>query len=347
MTFPLGDNGRPGGGGIDLPLGDNVRSDGAPSGGVGRRPSAGAATCSGGRPPAVGRPLEITRDASECSAAAGGADGDSEACSTGAVGTDSTGALGGADDSTGGAVSTGAAGSGTDSAAGEAASTALTAAGSTRVSVTGSGTTVSTGEVSATGDTVGGVSVAASTTAGAGATSAAASAATGWSTTSATGSTSGFAATAFFVVFGFSSGASAAGCFAAAAALAGAFLAGFASSGWSARVNPSRSARRVTMSAYASASEDDGPLAATPSRLQRSRTSAFVIPSSFASSWILIFFAATLSIQPFTVVFASRMLESMRIRVFVTVDPSADTFSDRLLVHDADLTLPRSGERST
>ena len=129
--------------------------------------------------------------------------------------------------------------------------------------------------------------------------------------------------------------------------LAGAFLPGLTSSGCTSRFNPSRSARRVTMSAYASASEDDGPLAATPSTLQRSRTSAFVIPSSFASSWILIFFAATLSIQPFTVVFASRMLESMRIRMFVTIGPTADSFSDRVFVVDADVVLPRSGERPT
>jgi hypothetical protein len=76
MTLPLGDNGRPGGGGIDLPLGDNGRSGGAPSGrsGAGRRASVGAAGCSGGRPPAVGRALEITRDdASWTSASAAGA----------------------------------------------------------------------------------------------------------------------------------------------------------------------------------------------------------------------------------------------------------------------------------
>ena len=98
------------------------------------------------------------------------------------------------------------------------------------------------------------------------------------------------------------------------------------------------------MSAYASASEDDGPLAATPSTPQRSMTSAFVIPSSFASSWILIFFAATLSIQPFTVVFASRMQESMHIRVFVTAGPTADQFADCSFVVRADLASPRPGK---
>ena len=37
----------------------------------------------------------------------------------------------------------------------------------------------------------------------------------------------------------------------------------------------------------------------------------------------------------------------MRIRVFVCVDWDADTFSDCLLVVDADLALPRPGERPT
>jgi len=39
-----------------------------------------------------------------------------------------------------------------------------------------------------------------------------------------------------------------------------------------------------------------------------------------------------LSIQPFTVVFASRMLESMRIRVFVTFGPRTEEFVDCCLV---------------
>lgn len=84
------------------------------------------------------------------------------------------------------------------------------------------------------------------------------------------------------------------GAFFAAVFFAGAFFTGLDSSGCSSRVRPSRSARRVTMSAYASAKDEDGPFAATPSTPQRSSTSALVIPSSFASSWILIFFAATL-----------------------------------------------------
>ncbi len=75
MTLPLGDNGRPGGGGMALPLGDNGRSAGAPSGrsGAGRRASVGAAGCSGGRPSAAGRPLEITRDDASATSVAAGA----------------------------------------------------------------------------------------------------------------------------------------------------------------------------------------------------------------------------------------------------------------------------------
>jgi hypothetical protein len=38
------------------------------------------------------------------------------------------------------------------------------------------------------------------------------------------------------------------------------------------------------------------------------------------------------------------MLESMRIRVFITVGPTADSFSDRLFIVGADVALPRSGE---
>ncbi len=37
----------------------------------------------------------------------------------------------------------------------------------------------------------------------------------------------------------------------------------------------------------------------------------------------------------------------MRIRMFVTIGPTADSFSDRLFVVDADITLPRPGERPT
>ena len=80
--------------------------------------------------------------------------------------------------------------------------------------------------------------------------------------------------------------------------LAGAFfltalLTGFGSSGCSSRVKPSRSARRRSMSAYASCREDEGALAATPAAPARSSTSLLVIPSSLASSWTRIFFAGT------------------------------------------------------
>ncbi len=101
MTLPLGDNGRPGGGGIALPLGDNGRSAGAPSGRsvAGRRASVGVAGCSGGRPSAAGRPLEITReDASATSAGAGVG-----VSATAGVGAGSTGA---------GATAAGSAGAG-------------------------------------------------------------------------------------------------------------------------------------------------------------------------------------------------------------------------------------------
>ena len=134
--------------------------------------------------------------------------------------------------------------------------------------------------------------------------------------------------------------------FLAAAFFGAAFLTGLGSSGCSSRLSPSRSARRVTMSAYASASDDDGPFAATPSTPHRSRTSAFVIPSSFASSWILIFLAATLSIQPFTVVFASQMPESLRISFVLVVDVTAATFSDRPHVVGCELDAPRPCERT-
>jgi len=40
------------------------------------------------------------------------------------------------------------------------------------------------------------------------------------------------------------------------------------------------------------------------------------------------------------------MLESMRIRMFVTVGPTADSFSDCLFVVGADVALPRSSECS-
>ena len=386
MTLPLGDRGRPGGGGIDLPLGDSGRSAGAPSGGAGRRASVGAATCSGGRPPAVGRPLEITRDdasagsATDSATTAGacGSDacGDCSECAAGSVCADvltgagvsaadvvsigaTESAMGaGAGESTRGATSavdpTGASATrcvalGVSAAGVSATGVAATGVSATAVSMRGVWTTAVSGAVARGGAVSVGTSADASTAGTEAFAAAAASSAVGASPSidlpTCPASASG--AAAFFAVFGFASDPSAATFFAAACFLAGAFLPGLTSSGCTSRFNPSRSARRVTMSAYASASEDDGPLAATPSTPHRSRTSTFVIPSSFASSWILIFFAATLSIQPFTVVFASRMLESMRIRMFVTIGPTADSFSDRVFVVDADVVLPRSGERPT
>jgi hypothetical protein len=59
MTLPLGDSGRPGGGGTGLPLGDNGL--GAVDAGASVAAVAVAA-CSGGRPLASGRALEMTRD---------------------------------------------------------------------------------------------------------------------------------------------------------------------------------------------------------------------------------------------------------------------------------------------
>jgi hypothetical protein len=52
-----------------------------------------------------------------------------------------------------------------------------------------------------------------------------------------------------------------------------------------------------------------------------------------------------LSIQPFTVVFASRMLESMRIRVFVGAGPTAGELVDCGFVGGGNVTLPRPCER--
>jgi len=37
----------------------------------------------------------------------------------------------------------------------------------------------------------------------------------------------------------------------------------------------------------------------------------------------------------------------MHIRMFVTIGPTADSFSDRLFVIGADVALPRSSERTT
>ena len=134
MTLPLGDNGRPGGGGIALPVGDNGRSAGAPSGRsvAGRRASVGVAGCSGGRPSAAGRPLEITReDASAASAGAGAGASATAGAGAGSAGAGATaaGSTGvGSGETTGWAGATGSAeataGVGVTSAAGASTATA-------------------------------------------------------------------------------------------------------------------------------------------------------------------------------------------------------------------------------
>ncbi len=102
---------------------------------------------------------------------------------------------------------------------------------------------------------------------------------------------------------GASAGASA-GAFAAFFVLLAAFVAlvaltGLGSSGCSARVRPSRSARRRTRSACASSMPEECVFTPMPRSRDRSRVSLFVIPSSLASSWIRIFAAKVVSDQPF------------------------------------------------
>ena len=80
--------------------------------------------------------------------------------------------------------------------------------------------------------------------------------------------------------------------FLAAAFFAGAFST-LGSSGCSSRVSPSRTARRRTMSEYASLSDDEWLFTGTPRTPQRSTTSWFVIPSSLASSCSRMFFATS------------------------------------------------------
>ena len=90
---------------------------------------------------------------------------------------------------------------------------------------------------------------------------------------SATATAAGSVAPAFFVVF--------------AAAFTG--FAGFSSTGCSARISPSRSARRRTRSACASSMLDEWLFTPIPSATARSSVSLLVIPSSLASSWRRIF----------------------------------------------------------
>ena len=95
-------------------------------------------------------------------------------------------------------------------------------------------------------------------------------------------------------------GASAGGCLGARSArlrgrglLGRAFFAGLASSGWCSRISPSRSARRRRRSACCSMMVEEWLFAPTPMTLERSMISAFVIPSSLASSCIRMFFDKT------------------------------------------------------
>jgi hypothetical protein len=82
----------------------------------------------------------------------------------------------------------------------------------------------------------------------------------------------------------------AAGSVTAAAAFFEPFLAGLASSGCSGRVRPSRSARRRSRSACASISVDEWLFTPTPIASHSAIISAFVIPSSLASSCTRMFF---------------------------------------------------------
>ena len=294
MTLPLGDNGRPGGGGTGLPLGNRGRT-----GAVGGPPAAASDAAdpgagSGGRPSASGRALEILRAAG--SAATGAERGSGS-------GARDAGVAGGVEETVGDSP-TGS----RPSAAATTASAALIdvdtggaasgGAGATGFDTGGAGWAVGVGsEVSAAGSSAGnaGGSEAGSTPTARASGSAGASTAAGASVLADCFFAAAFLAGVFLAAAFFLAGAFLAAVFSFAGAFfAAVFLTGFGSSGCSSRVKPSRSARRATMSEYASASEDEGPFAATPSTPQRSRTSWFVIPSSLASSWILIFFAATL-----------------------------------------------------
>ena len=124
--------------------------------------------------------------------------------------------------------------------------------------------------------------------AGAGSTSA-----TGAGATGASGSTGAAFFAAFFAGFGAASPPSAAS--AAFVAFFAAFLTGFGSSGCSGRVSPSRSARRRRRSACASMRVLEWLFTPTPITSQSVIISAFVIPSSLASSCTLMFFAKPLS----------------------------------------------------
>ncbi len=275
MTLPVADVGRPGGGGIGRPLGVAGRggaagrgaaagADGAPT-----RASAGRGACSGRPLEMIGPWLEMVRSL-EVGATAGAF---AVAVSGGAVTrAGATGAACGV-----------SATAGTGSPAGSAATGAGSGAGSD--TTTGSGV-ATTGVASTTG-----VSTTGGTSTGATGVGSATTGAVGVSTgaTSATAATSGVLACSG----GASTEASSVADEEAAAFLVGfVALPGFSGSGGCAsRVRPSRTARRRTMSAYASANDDEWLLTGTPSALARSTVSALVMPSSCASSCTRMFFA--------------------------------------------------------
>ena len=281
MTLPLGDSGRPGGGGTGLPLRDNGL--GAVDAGASVAADA-VAVCSGGRPLASGRALEMTRDGG---AGAGCGAGAATGMRPSAAATTASAALIGAGAGVGSGAGAGC-GAGLGAVAGAATGAGALTGGIGSAATGGAGAGSSATGTASTGASATGVSAGASAGVSAGAS-------TAGSTTSAASSAASLTVDPVSTAAVFLAGAFlAAAFFFAAVFFAAVFLTGFTSSGCSSRVNSSRSARRITMSAYASASDDEGPFAATPSTPQRPRTSAFVIPRSLASSWILIFFAATL-----------------------------------------------------
>lgn len=279
----MGDNGRPGGGGITFPVGDNGRP-----GGIGGRGGAGGAAA-------------LDAAAGLALGAIGGEGGEGGA---GGVGRLSKGAVRTLEITFGSGVLTTRTGGGGGGDAGAGAGGTATTASTTRsgvgagagagVSTTGSATAA--GAASATGSGVGsgtgaGTGSAAATGTGAGA---------GSTCTTGTGVGSGAATT---IGSGSGSGDASTSTPASGEAFAAfpprvAFTT-LISSGCSLRVNPSRSARRRIMSQYASCSDDEWLFTPIARSWHRSRASLFVIPSSFASSCNRMFFGTFWS-QPFT-----------------------------------------------
>lgn len=284
MTLPVADMGRPGGGGIGRPpvvvgrggaAGRGV--DGGVEGAVGppTRASAGRGAGSGRPLEMIGPELEIVRSLEIV--AAGGASATGAGRATGAA----SACVGAGDAATAGSA-TGAAGS----AAGGASAT--TGSGSATTSAGASATDAVSTETASTGAASTGAVVTVSASTG---VCAAGCAATSGSTTGVTAGVSAGASAGA----GAAASAGAGSAEATVSVLAAAFLAGLpafsGSGGCSSRVRPSRTARRRTMSAYASANEEEWLLTGTPSALARSTVSALVMPSSCASSCTRMFFA--------------------------------------------------------